>query len=241
MSLLDGDIENIDLHLRAVEDLTNVEKFAYGEELNKDQENFPDDELQSVRRKNPIWVLLNKYSTGKRIAGLPEETPLTASDIKEIALITAQYLFSEAIPPKRQVLPAVCTFWAENYFAPLFPNTSTSRFYLVRSEKYQTKSGKVVNKARATGALYNQLCLLRKKLLSKDQSAKLRASNTDNSETGSRATPSSNVDCASSSTKTPQKVTRASCLRHGGDEESEVPYLAPGMYVSLASLVIIHC
>lgn len=234
-------IENIDYHLRAEEDLANTENYVSGEQgqqktsdeippaTTTDQQKTSDEELQS-RRRNPIRVLLNKYPEGKRIAALPQEANLSASDIKEIAQITAQYLFSAADPPKRQVLPSVCSFWTENYFAPLFPNTSKERFYFVKNVKYMTKNGKEVNKGRATGALYNQLSLLRKKLLINDQSAKLR---TVNREDASRASPSSSTVSAESSTQTPQKIARVSCLRPVHQEETDVPYLPPGMFLVL--------
>lgn len=209
LSLFDHNLENLDLCVRAAEDAANVESFNPPTEKN----------IIVTRHKNPIWILLNKGSLEeKKIAHLPEDCVLDACQIKVVAQSVAQYLFSEATPPKRQVAPSICTFWTKSYFEALFPCTSAHRFYFIKIEEYKTKSGKHVNKTRPIGALYTQLSLLRKKLLEKDPSAKLRTNRT------SLPTLQS----------TPQKVTRASCHRTAA---GITDYCPPGIYKIVISSI----
>lgn len=214
-SFLESTIENIDKHVLIAEDIANTENFV---DENHDLLNIQPVTTTDDRKHNPIWLLLIKGSAeAKRISELPENSKLSPSEIKEIAKVTANYLFSVANLPKRQVLPEKCTFWTYNYFEKLFPNTSSSRFYYIKREKYTTRDGKVVNKGRATGALHTQLGQLRRKLLIKDVNARLRSSGP--------SSPSSSA--STSSEQEPQKISRA-CHRLICLEKFNLPYSPPG-------------
>lgn len=114
------------------EDVANVENFN----ANKENDYFTDNNNFNTRQKNLIWLLLIKGSLEeKRIANLPEDSILKASEIKVVAKRVAKYLFSEAKPPKRQVPPSTCTFWSERYFEGLSPRINAHRFYSIKREE----------------------------------------------------------------------------------------------------------
>lgn len=211
LSYFEGGVDDFDLKLQNEQDLARARNFVLSKEKKDIQ--GKSDAISIDRQKNPIWVLLKKGTLeSKRIAHLPEETILSTSEIKEIAQIVGEYLFSEASPPKRQVSPYTCNYWATQYFQQLFPDTGVHRFYFIKREVYTNKTGKTLKKSRPTGALYTQLCLLRKKLLIKDDAAKIRTCNND--------TVPEPV--------TPQKVKRHS-HRHITDvNEDEKEYSPPG-------------
>lgn len=217
MSFFEADTSEVESCVRLAEDIADVENFSPNTIQKEAIENSKPDFI--AREKNPIWILLNKNEPeGKRIANLSEDCILNTKEIKTVANIVADYLFSKAEIPKRQVTPSTCLLWSAKYFGSLFPQTPSHRFYFIKNEKYTTKTGKEVNKGRPSGALYTSLSLLRKKLLENDVSAKLRTTNTS-----IHATAQSKVST------TPQKVKRASCLRPPGDENATASYFAPGI------------
>lgn len=215
LSLFEGDISEVEYRVQLAQDVTNVENFSPNRNITSN-ETTDKSKPDLTRENNPIWILLNKnLPEGKRIANLSEDSILNTSEIKTVANIVGEYLFSKADIPKRQVPPSTCLHWSKQYFETLFPQTGAHRFYLIKKESYTTKNGKSIDKGRPSGALYTTLNLLRKKLLQKDESAKLRTK--------------SNICSPSTATVgTPQKVKRATCHRPPAYEDT-AQYSPPGI------------